>query len=107
MIPLRILLPILAPLVILAGCSGKPPWTKPGTNTDAVRDDFSECRALANAAVAQDANIDSDILATRSGDWQRTGTLGAKKSTFAVQDQGHARDIIASCMAAKGYAPAS
>ena len=62
---------------------------------------------VANAAVAQDANIDNDILATRSGDWQRTGTLGAKKSTLAMQDRGHARDIIASCMSAKGYAPAS
>ncbi len=106
MIPPRTLLPVLVLAVLLAACSSKPQWAKPGANTDTVSDDLSECRALAKAATAQDTNIDNDILASRGGDWQRTGTLGAKKATFAMQDKGHARDIIASCMSAKGYAPA-
>jgi len=103
----KYLFPVLALALLLAACSSKPQWVRPGTDTDTAGDDLAECRALANAATRQDAAIDQDILATRGTDWQRNNTLQAKKSTFAMQDQGHARDIIASCMSAKGYAPAS
>jgi hypothetical protein len=72
-----------------------------------MRADLSECREEGRAATAVDTNIDNDIMATRSQDWQRTGTLGAKRNAFALQDQQHASDIIARCMAAKGYEPAS
>jgi len=99
--------PILVVLGSIAACSARPQWVKPGVNADAVRDDLAECNALADTAVSRDASIDNDILATRGGDWQRTGTLGTKKMTFAMQDHGRARDIIQSCMAAKGYAPRS
>jgi hypothetical protein len=104
---LALWLPILVLLGGLSACSGRPQWVKPGVSPDAVQDDLGECRALADSAVARDAAIDNDILVTRGGDWQRTGTLGAKKSTFALQDRGHSRDIIETCMAAKGYSPRS
>jgi phage-related protein len=102
----RYLSPVLATALLLAACSSKPQWVKPGTSSDVVSDDLSECRAYANAVTRQDAAIDQDILASRGTDWQRNNTLQAKKSTFAVQDQGYARDIIANCMSAKGYTPA-
>ncbi len=92
----KYLFPAVALALILAACSSKPQWVKPGT-----------CRAYANAASRQEAAIDQDILASRGTDWQRNNTLQAKKSTFALQDKGHTRDIIANCMNAKGYAPAS
>lgn len=98
---------VLAAALGLAACGGADNWAKPGVDRDAMRADLTECRDEAKAATATDTNIDNDIMATRSQDWQRTGTLGTKKSTFAIQDQGHARDIIDRCMAAKGYAPAS
>lgn len=106
MIAARKLLPVLALAAALVACSGKPQWVRPGTDADTVSDDLDDCRALAKEATRQDAAIDQDILAARGTDWQRDSTLQAKKSTFAVQDQGHARDIIASCMSAKGYTPA-
>ena len=106
MIPTAKFLPILALAVALAACSSKPQWVRPGTDSDTVSDDLDDCRALAKAATRQDAAIDQDILATRGTDWERNNTLQAKKSTFAVQGQGRSRDIIASCMSAKGYAPA-
>lgn len=106
MIPPRKLLPLLALVLALTACSSKPQWVKPGTSSDTVSDDLDDCRALANAATRNDTAIDQDILATRGADWERNNTLQAKKNTFAIQDQGHARDIIASCMSAKGYAPA-
>jgi hypothetical protein len=105
-IPPRKLLPLLGLALALAACSGKPEWVRPGTNSDAASDDLDECRALARAATRQDAAIDQDILATRGTDWQHSNTLQAKKTTFAMQDEGHARDLIASCMNAKGYTPA-
>jgi len=103
----KYLFPAVALALILAACSSKPQWVKPGTGSDVASEDLEECRAYANAASREDAAIDQDILATRGADWQRNNTLQAKKSTFALQDKGHARDIIASCMSAKGYAPAS
>ena len=97
----------LAAVTMLAACQGADSWTKPGTDRDTMRADLEECQGEARAATDVDTNIDNDIMATRSQDWQRTGTLGAKRNAFALQDRQHASDIIASCMAAKGYAPAS
>jgi hypothetical protein len=91
--------------LLLVACSSKPQWVKPGTSSEAASDDLAECRALANAATRREAAVDQDILASRGTDWQRSNTLQAKKSTFAMQDQGRARDIVADCMSAKGYSP--
>lgn len=101
----KYLVAVLGLALLLAACSSKPQWVKPGASSDIVSDDLAECRALANAATRQDAAIDQDILASRGLDWERNNTLQAKKSTFALQDQGHTRDIIADCMSAKGYVP--
>jgi len=101
----KYLFPAFALALLLAACASRPQWVKPGTSTDTASEDLEECRALANAATRRDIAIDQDILATRGTDWERNNTLQAKKSTFAMQDQGHARDIIADCMSAKGYAP--
>ena len=96
---------ILALAGLLSACSSNPQWAKPGASKDMVREDFDECSDAASAATRQDTAIDQDILASRGADWQRTNTLQAKKSTMAIQDKGHVRDLIASCMGAKGYTP--
>ena len=106
MISPRKLLPLLVFGALLGACSSAPQWVRPGTSKDDMSEDLDDCRAFAKEATRQDAAIDQDILATRGADWQRNNTLQAKKSTFAVQDQGHSRDLIASCMSAKGYTPA-
>ena len=96
----------LAAMTLLTACQGADNWAKPGADRDTMRADLGECQEEARAATAVDTNIDNDIMATRSQDWQRTGTLGTKRSTFALQDQQHSQDIIARCMAGKGYQPA-
>jgi hypothetical protein len=96
-------------LLLLAGlwaCSGASNWSRPGASPEATRADLEACRSEANAATRQDQGIDSDIMATRSQDWQRTGTLGAKRDTFAMQNRGRASDIVELCMRSKGYSPA-
>lgn len=90
----------------LAGCGGTPAWTKPGATSAVIRGDYAECQDEAGDAVTRDENIDSDIMTTRGRDWERTDTLGAKKETLDIQNQGHASDVIALCMKSKGYAPA-
>ena len=97
---------LLAFAALLSACSSNPQWAKPGATKETVQDDYDECRAYAYAATRQDTAIDQDILASRGTDWQRNNTLQAKKSTMSTQGEGHIRDIIASCMGAKGYAPA-
>ncbi len=97
---------LLALAALLAACSSHPQWAKPGASKETVQDDYDECRAYASSATRQDAAIDQDILASRGTDWQRNNTLQAKKSTMSTQDEGHIRDIVASCMGAKGYTPA-
>lgn len=97
---------LLALAALVAACSSTPQWVKPGASKDTVSDDLDDCRALAGEATRTDTAIDQDILASRGADWQRSATLGAKKSTMTAQNEGHVRDIIASCMGAKGYTPA-
>lgn len=98
---------LLALAIGVAGCHGTPAWTKAGASPETVRDAYGECQREADRAVARDRDIETDILATRSNDWRNTGTLQAKKETFALQDRGREQDIVASCMRSKGYVPAS
>lgn len=94
-------------MLLLAGCGGgSDRWTKPGISPDAASADYSECESRARTATERDARIDADILASRSTDWQRTGTLGMKRDDMANANRQQARQIIGRCMAAKGYAPA-
>ena len=97
---------LLLLLAGLSGCSGASNWSRPGASPETTRADLDACRSEANAATRQDQGIDSDIMATRSQDWQRTGTLGAKRETLAMQNQGRASDIVDLCMRSKGYASA-
>jgi len=100
----RFLLPLF--LAGLSACSGAPQWTRTGVSPETARADLRDCQAEARSLTRQDEDIDADIMATRSQDWQRTGTLGAKRETFAMQNRGRSDDIIDICMRGKGYAPA-
>ena len=97
---------LLLLLAGLAACSGTPQWTRSGASPETAREDLRECVAEAQSMTRQDENIDADIMATRSQDWQRTGTLGAKRETLALQNRGRGEDIVGLCMRQKGYLPA-
>ena len=94
-------------LLALAACAGgEANWAKSGANADATYTDYEDCRAQSRAATQRDAAIDADILATRSQDWQNTGTLALHRDEMAYSTGKRAQTIIARCMAAKGYQPA-
>jgi hypothetical protein len=91
--------------LLLQACAGTA-WEKEGASSDRMRADLGECRSAAYAATRTDQNIDADILASRSHDWDRTGTLTMRRETMAAQTRGRADDIVDRCMRAKGYARA-
>jgi hypothetical protein len=97
---------LAAMMLLLAGCGGSGGWTKPGVSPDAAEADFSTCERQARSATARDAAIDADILASRGQDWQRTGTLAMKRDDMADSNRGRAQQVVARCMAAKGYTQA-
>lgn len=91
----------------LAACAAEPEWSRDGVSPAAAARDLAECRSLAQEAMRRDTDIDTDIMASRGGDWQRTGVLGAKRSSLAAYNQPQADDIVSRCMIGKGYAPGS
>jgi len=92
--------------LVLIGCAG-PTWTKDGATPQLVAKDLSDCNSLASVATERDSNINQDILAARSKDWQDTGALFTVQQTYAAQNQAQSYDIVSQCMIAKGYAPGS
>jgi hypothetical protein len=91
----------------LVGCAGgADKWTKPGVTPDMTETELSDCESEAHSATQRDAGIDADILASRGQDWQRAGTLGLKRDDMANSNRARSAQIVARCMAAKGYRPA-
>jgi hypothetical protein len=92
--------------LVLAGCAGGgEKWTKPGVTADTAEAELSDCESEARSATQRDAGIDADILASRGQDWQNTGTLALKSDEMANSSRARRRQIIARCMAARGYRP--
>ena len=89
-------------IAFLAGCAVDA-WEKPGAAEDQRDQELAECRAEARRAVDRDVNIDKDILASRTQDWSRTGTLDQRRRTMSDQTRGRAEDIVEGCMRRRGY----
>ncbi len=90
--------------LLLAGCAAAGNWTKPGVNAAATAKEYRDCRTLAGSAVKTDSDIDQDILATRSTDWQRSGVVRVETQNQLDQTRDRATAIVGSCMRAKGFA---
>jgi hypothetical protein len=89
-------------IAFLAGCAADA-WEKSGTAESHRDQELAECRTEARRAVDRDVNIDKDILASRTQDWSRSGTLDQRRQTMSDQTRGRADDIVASCMRRRGY----
>ena len=101
---MRLALPLL---LLLAGCAADSRWVKDGTLNEAETRELAECQAEARRVVNRDAAIDQDILSTRAQDLQRSGTLTLRRDTLQATNAGRFDEIVARCMAARGYRPAS
>jgi uncharacterized protein YceK len=93
--------------LVLAGCAGSASdkWSKPGIKAETADSDLSDCQDQARSATRRDAGIDADITATLGQDWQRGGVLGMKRDDMASSNRALGQQIVARCMAAKGYSP--
>jgi hypothetical protein len=100
----RFALPLL---ILLAACAADSRWVKEGASDEAQAHDLSQCRSEARRAGDRDAAIDQDILSTRSQDLQRSGTTTLRRDTMQNSNRGRFDEILARCMAARGYRPAT
>jgi hypothetical protein len=95
----------LALLWSLAACTVTGGWTRVGTDPQTAADDLADCNSLAQHEMQRDANIDTDIEASRSPDWSKFDTLPTRRAAFDNPTHDSERDISDRCMIAKGYAP--
>lgn len=98
----RLALPLL---ILLAACAADSRWVKEDASDEAQARDLAQCRAEARRAVDRDAAIDQDILSTRAQDLQRSGTTNLRRETMQASNLGRFDEIVARCMAARGYRP--
>jgi len=89
----------------LAACDTGPEWTRDGATPQETQEALSECQSAARAATQRDTDIMTDIMASRGGDWQRTGVKDTHAQLFSVEDRDRSGDIVTRCMVGKGYAP--
>jgi len=95
---------LLCVLVVL-GCAGRPEWSKDGLSQQATARELADCQSIAREATQRDTNIITDIMATRSADWQRTGVMGTRVQAFSLEDSNRSGDIVNRCMIGKGFVP--
>src|SRR5262249_12712984 len=90
---------------LLAGCARRPPWTKDGARPKRTAAHYAACNAQAQRDIGRDVNIDSDILAGRQSDWQRTSSMKEHTATDATTNSERTDDLVRFCMIGRGYAP--
>lgn len=98
---------LLALVLLLAGCtSGAADWTKASADNAAVAAAYADCKDLADTAVQTEADINQDILATRGGDWGRSGIGRVETQATSEHTGRRTGNVVETCMRAKGFSPA-
>lgn len=86
----------------LSGCASAP-WERPDVSAAQRTADLDECRQQARLALRRDQAIDTDILASRSNDWQRSNVIERRQDSIRTSQSSLQDDVVGSCMSAKGY----
>lgn len=119
----------MATAILLGGCSlvseftphrpnysSQAGWNRQGASSEETAAALSACNGEARAATARDANITTDILATRPNNWSNTGPgpIGTQsqyfsggQSLFENQERDLSASVINQCMIGKGFVPGS
>jgi hypothetical protein len=79
-------------------------WVKTGADDQTISRELRDCNAQADAALASERGINSDINATLGRNWQLSGTQGLETHSLGEQASGYADQILNNCMRAKGFA---
>ena len=120
----------MATAILLGGCSvlsqftihqpnysAQAGWNKQGVSSQETAAALSACNGEARVTTQRDANITSDILATRPNNWSNTGPSpigtqnqyfsGGQGQLFENQERDLSASIVNQCMIGKGFAPGS
>lgn len=92
--------------LLMAACAGSAPgsgWVKAGADSTATAHQAGDCRAQANAALANQSGINQDISATLGGNWQLARTTSVVDQSMRRQAADYAGQVFDSCMRAKGF----
>jgi hypothetical protein len=92
-----------AALLALAACTGSAGWERDGVSPEAASRDLEQCRGEASRAVDRDVAIDQDIMSSRAQDLQRSGMMRLREDTMRTSNIGRYDEIVARCMAGRGY----
>lgn len=118
----------MATAILLGGCSvfseftlhrpnynSQASWNKQGVSSQETAAALSACNGEARAATQRDANITSDIMATRSTNFTNTGPgpigtqnqyfSGSQGQLFQNQERDVSASIVNQCMIGKGFVP--
>ncbi len=90
----------------LYGCGGNS-WVKDGVSPPLAAQELADCKSLAQTAHQRDADIDTDIMASRGRDWQQSGVIQAHRNTDETVAGDRDEDFVERCMVSKGFAPGS
>jgi hypothetical protein len=93
----------------LTVCAGQTTttWVKAGADDKTIARELEDCNAQANAALATEQGINSDINATLGRNWQLAGTQNIQAQSMRQQASGYADQVLNSCMRAKGFTKGS
>jgi hypothetical protein len=90
--------------LLLTACAAPPAnWVKAGADDAATAREAGDCRAQANAALANQQGINEDITATLGRNWQLSQTTPIFDQTMRQQAVDYSDQVFASCMRAKGF----
>jgi hypothetical protein len=92
--------------LLLIGCTADTTttrWVKTGADDQAISRELRDCNAQADAALASERGINSDINATLGRNWQLSGTQGLETRALGEQASGYADQVLNNCMRAKGF----
>src|SRR3954465_4534062 len=87
----------------LAACAGPVGGEGDGVPPETASSDLGQCRSEASRAVDRDAAIDQDIMSSRAQDLQRSGMMRLREDTMRTSNIGRYDEIVARCMAGRGY----
>ena len=81
-------------------------WSKPGADPAAVESAYRDCLDAVDTVTDKDFNIDQDIAASRSGDFQRSSFAGRSARDTQQNNRDRAQTMLSSCMHGKGFTAA-
>jgi len=91
---------------LLAACASPPvttSWVRAGADDATTSHEINNCRAQANAALANQQGINQDISATLGRNWAMSYTTGLQNQSMQQDAASVADQAFNSCMRAKGF----